>query len=278
MTRCPPSLHRLLPGAVRLLHGYCGDTPTPAARPALLEDVGRYHGCAWHFAPARRRRSAGGPGGLGSAPPLADRVSVEADRSPRFPGNPRGGPLGSWTPAGPVTPGRYGMPTRPPPVSRTWAPATKAFGARSPSSTTSLSTLRSRGLPRTTQDSLPTAGRALSGGIGYPQGSDERFPSCTRYISSPLPELTWRNDTTFPGAQYQELSRKLPGHFAYYGGLIGNLRCLQRFRYEVVRLWRKWLSRRTRRGSWSWARLNQLLTVLVLPWPRGWVPPCVVKP
>ena len=125
----------------------------------------------------------------------ADKVSVEADRSPRFPGNPRGGPLGSPTPAGPDTPGRYGVPTRPPPVSRTWAPATKAFGAQSPSSTTSLSTLRSRGHPRTTQDSLPTAGRALSGGIGYPQGSDKGFPSCTRYISSPLSELAWRNDT-----------------------------------------------------------------------------------
>jgi hypothetical protein len=51
-------------------------------------------------------------------------VSVEADRSPRFPGNPVGGPLGSSTPAGPSTPGRYGVPTRPPPVTRTWAPAT----------------------------------------------------------------------------------------------------------------------------------------------------------
>ncbi len=80
------------------------------------------------------------------------------------------------------------------------------------------------------------------------------------------------------GEQYQALSRKLQGHFAYYGGLIGNTRCLHRFRYEVLRLWRKWLSRRHRRGQWSWARFNQLLKVLVLPWPRGWVPPCVVKP
>jgi hypothetical protein len=29
--------------------------------------------------------------------------------------------------------------------------------------------------PATTQDSLPAAGPALPGGIGYPQGSDERF-------------------------------------------------------------------------------------------------------
>jgi hypothetical protein len=78
--------------------------------------------------------------------------------------------------------------------------------------------------------------------------------------------------------QYQTLKRKLRGHFAYYGGLIGNTRCLFNFRYEVMRLWRKWLSRRRRRGRWPWARLNQLLQKLVLPWPRGWVSPCVVKP
>ena len=29
--------------------------------------------------------------------------------------------------------------------------------------------------PATTQDSLPAAGPALPDGIGYPQGSDERF-------------------------------------------------------------------------------------------------------
>ena len=31
-------------------------------------------------------------------------------------------------------------------------------------------------LPAPTQDSLPAAGPALPGGIGYPQGTDERFP------------------------------------------------------------------------------------------------------
>jgi len=78
--------------------------------------------------------------------------------------------------------------------------------------------------------------------------------------------------------QYQALARKLQGHFTYYGGLIGNIRCLNCFRYEAMRLWRKWLSRRRRRGQWPWTRFNQLLKVLVLPWPRAWVPPCVVKP
>jgi RNA-directed DNA polymerase len=77
--------------------------------------------------------------------------------------------------------------------------------------------------------------------------------------------------------QHRVLLQKLRGHYAYYGGLIGNLRCLRSFRYAVMRLWRKWLSRRNRRGSISWSRFNRLLKVLALPWPRGWVPPCVVK-
>jgi hypothetical protein len=80
------------------------------------------------------------------------------------------------------------------------------------------------------------------------------------------------------GEQHQALGQKLRGHFAYYGGVIGNLRCLQRFRYEVQRVWRKWLSRRRRHGSWTWARLNAYLRQVPLPWPRAWVPPCVVNP
>jgi group II intron reverse transcriptase/maturase len=77
--------------------------------------------------------------------------------------------------------------------------------------------------------------------------------------------------------QYQSLCQKLRGHFAYYG-VIGNLVCLQRFRYEVVRLWRKWLSRRKRRGQFTWSRLNGLLRALPLPWPRAPASPCAANP
>jgi len=77
--------------------------------------------------------------------------------------------------------------------------------------------------------------------------------------------------------QHQTLAQKLRGHFTYYG-VIGNLRCLQRFRYEVLRLWRKWLSRRRRRGNWPWARFNELLRRAPLPWPRAAPSPCVVNP
>jgi len=78
--------------------------------------------------------------------------------------------------------------------------------------------------------------------------------------------------------QYQTLSQKLQGHYQYYGGLLGNLRCLQNFRYEVLRLWRQWLSRRKRRGRWSWARFNGLLKRFKLPWPCAWVSPCAASP
>jgi hypothetical protein len=37
--------------------------------------------------------------------------------------------------------------------------------------------------------------------------------------------------------QYRNLALKVRGHFAYYGGLIGNVRCLQRFRNKAMRLW-----------------------------------------
>jgi RNA-directed DNA polymerase len=77
--------------------------------------------------------------------------------------------------------------------------------------------------------------------------------------------------------QYEALVLKLRGHFAYYG-VIGNRDCLSRFRYEVTRLWRKWLSRRHRRGPWSWARLNGLLKRFVLPGPPARGQPCAANP
>ncbi len=77
--------------------------------------------------------------------------------------------------------------------------------------------------------------------------------------------------------QYKALAQKLRGHFMYYG-VIGNRDCLSRFRYEVTRLWRKWLSRRHRRGQWSWERLNGLLRRFVLPWPAARGHPCAASP
>ena len=59
---------------------------------------------------------------------------------------------------------------------------------------------------------------------------------------------------------------------------MGNLRCWQRFRHEAVRLWQKWLSRRKRRGQFSWERLNKLLKVFQLPQPSQRVSPRAASP
>ncbi|MBM3294253.1 MAG: group II intron reverse transcriptase/maturase [Candidatus Aminicenantes bacterium] len=74
--------------------------------------------------------------------------------------------------------------------------------------------------------------------------------------------------------QYEELSRKLKGHYNYYG-LRGNYESLLRFFYRVWRAWGQALSRRGQKGHW--VRLKRLLTeVFVLPRPRithteGWL-------
>jgi group II intron reverse transcriptase/maturase len=80
------------------------------------------------------------------------------------------------------------------------------------------------------------------------------------------------------GEQHQTLGQKLRGHYAYYGGVMGNLRCLRRFRYEVHRVWRKWLSRRSQHGHWSWDHFNAFLRHVPLPWPRAPGSPCAANP
>ena len=67
--------------------------------------------------------------------------------------------------------------------------------------------------------------------------------------------------------QHLELVRKLRGHFAYYG-VTGNRESLARFRWEVQRIWRKWLSRRSQRARITWDKFTELLKRFSLPPPR----------
>jgi hypothetical protein len=64
--------------------------------------------------------------------------------------------------------------------------------------------------------------------------------------------------------QHRMLCQKLRGHYAYYG-ITGNSFAIARFRYEVTRLWRKWLLRRRRawRGTFDW--FGRLLQRYPLP-------------
>ena len=64
--------------------------------------------------------------------------------------------------------------------------------------------------------------------------------------------------------QQAALSRKLRGHYAYYG-ITGNFQALHRFRFEVERLWRKWLGRRSWRGRMTWERFARLRNTYPLP-------------
>lgn len=67
--------------------------------------------------------------------------------------------------------------------------------------------------------------------------------------------------------QHAVLSRKLKGHYAYYG-ITGNSRALARFRRQVERCWRTWLSRRSRKAGLSWDVFGRLLKRYPLPPPR----------
>jgi len=64
--------------------------------------------------------------------------------------------------------------------------------------------------------------------------------------------------------QHQTLVQKLLGHYAYYG-ITGNFSGVHRFQLAVQHIWRKWLSRRRRRGFLSWSNFFRLLDRLVLP-------------
>jgi RNA-directed DNA polymerase len=77
--------------------------------------------------------------------------------------------------------------------------------------------------------------------------------------------------------QHQTLIQKVRGHYAYYG-ITGNDRALNRFRYEVIRIWRTWLSRRRRRHQYPWWRFVRLLELFPLPPAPVWMSPCAAKP
>ena len=78
---------------------------------------------------------------------------------------------------------------------------------------------------------------------------------CRKYRHQPVAE------------QHAALSRKLQGHYAYYG-ITGNAKALSRFRYEVERCWRLWLSRRSGHGNIVWQDFHRMLRRYHLPSPR----------
>jgi hypothetical protein len=67
--------------------------------------------------------------------------------------------------------------------------------------------------------------------------------------------------------QHLALSRKLKGHYNYFG-VNGNIKALQRLRQAVQIVWRTWLNRRSQRARMRWKRFNELLKAHPLPAPQ----------
>ena len=67
--------------------------------------------------------------------------------------------------------------------------------------------------------------------------------------------------------QHQHLSAALRGHYGYYG-ITGNSQALGCFAFEVRKVWKKWLARRSQRGM-NWERFNRMLEHFALPPPRA---------
>jgi group II intron reverse transcriptase/maturase len=89
-----------------------------------------------------------------------------------------------------------------------------------------------------------------------------RFRRGLRRISS------WCQDHRHDPVKYQQvaLSRKLQGHYAYYG-VTGNYRALSQFFEQVKRIWHKWLSRRNNRRI-NWDRMSAIMRAYPLSRPR----------
>jgi len=90
----------------------------------------------------------------------------------------------------------------------------------------------------------------------------DRFSRGLRNIK----EWCRKNRHNFLYLQHRDLSRKLKGHFAYFG-ITGNSKALTRFRHEVVKIWKKWLGRRSQKSTLTWERYNRLLNRYPLPRP-----------
>lgn len=69
--------------------------------------------------------------------------------------------------------------------------------------------------------------------------------------------------------QHRTLEKKLRGHYAYYG-LRGNAHALRCFRYGVLRIWQKWLNRRSQHRGMRWERFYRLLERYPLLEPVGY--------
>jgi RNA-directed DNA polymerase len=64
--------------------------------------------------------------------------------------------------------------------------------------------------------------------------------------------------------QHAHLSQMIRGHCAYYG-ITGNGRRIRWYHHQLVRIWRKWLTRRGRHSNLPWPRFRAMLARHPLP-------------
>jgi len=66
---------------------------------------------------------------------------------------------------------------------------------------------------------------------------------------------------------WKVLGLKLLGHYRYYG-MSGNIRRLQNFYYQTVKLAFKWINRRSQRKSYNWDQFKRFIQFNPLPKPK----------
>jgi len=99
---------------------------------------------------------------------------------------------------------------------------------------------------------------------GSDSGACEETPRACVLVVAPR----HRQHRHLPIAQQQRLlAKKLRGHYNYYG-ITGNYEALVRFMREVVRVWLKWLARRSQRANVRWDYFQRILRRYPLPRPR----------
>jgi len=76
--------------------------------------------------------------------------------------------------------------------------------------------------------------------------------------------------------QHKVLTKKLMGHYSYYG-ITGNGIWIVWFRNQVERIWRKWLNRRSRSPDMPWERFQRLKRRYALPSARVVPSYCAAK-
>lgn len=57
--------------------------------------------------------------------------------------------------------------------------------------------------------------------------------------------------------QQETIKKKLRGHYNYYG-IIGNYQSIEQFYKTVMRIWYKWLNRRSQRRSHTWKEFDEM--------------------